>query len=229
MKLRGIQQLFHIGYLKTLWFNFRYLPFKQAIKIPVMLARDVSIRECWRGGVLFDNDKPLHPGILRIGFGDSIHNPYQKSSILVRGKLIIHGTGLHSFCMGTKLNIEKNGILEIGDNFSASANNKIRCDCHIKIGDDNMWSYDNILLDTDAHQITDNDGNILNHPKSIEFGNHVWLGCGCIVLKGSKIPNGCIVASGSKIMHQYDEVNSIITTGKKIIKRNIIWNRNISV
>ena len=180
------------------------------------------------GGVIFDNEKPLHIGVLRIGFGDRIHNPYIKSSIWIAGKLIVHGTGLHAFCMGTHLNIGKNGVMEIGDNFSASANNKIRCDCIIKIGDDNMWSYNNILLDTDAHQITDADGNIINHPRPIIFGNHVWLGCGCIILKGSKIPDGSIVASGSKIMHQYDEVNSIITTNKKVIKHNVRWNRKIS-
>lgn len=229
MRISDIRQYLHIGFLKTIWFNFHCLPFKQAVHLPVILARDVKLRYVKRGGVIFDSDKPLHPGILRIGFGDRIHNPYQNSSIWIKGKLIIHGTGLHAFCMGTRLNIGEKGILEIGDNFSASANNKIRCDCHIKIGDDNMWSYDITILDTDAHQITNSEGNVLNHPKPIEFGNHVWLGCGCTVLKGSLIPDGCIVASGSKIMHQYEEDNCIITTKKKILKHDIRWNRNLSV
>lgn len=39
-----------------------------------------------------------------------------------------------------------------------------------------MWSYDNIILDSDIHVITDMEGKQVNRPGQIIFGDHVWLG-----------------------------------------------------
>lgn len=177
------------------------------------------------GGVLFDKGNSVHPGILRIGFGDIRHNPNNKSSIWIMGKLIIHGSGMHSFGNGTRLIIGEKGILEIGNNFTASVENRIRCDYHIQVGDDNMWSYNNVIMDTDGHQITNYEGDIVNKPRTVCFGNHVWLGCNNTVLKGSIIPDGCIVASCSVIAGVYTESHCIISSNKSILKRNINWNR----
>ena len=89
-----------------------------------------------------------------------------------------------------------------------------------------MWSYDNVVMDTDGHQITDDSGSVTNRPKPIVFGDHVWLGCNNIVLKGSSIPEDCVVASGSVITGNHSERNCIITSNKKILKHNINWNRS---
>ncbi len=89
-----------------------------------------------------------------------------------------------------------------------------------------MWSFDNVIMDSDTHQICDEYGEISNFNKPIVFGNHVWLGCRNIVMKGSEIPDGCMVASGSKICGKYVDSNCIMTSGKRVIKHNIHWKRN---
>lgn len=218
--------MLHIGFFKSFSFNFKFLPFRQAVHLPVLLTRDVQVKYCRRGGVVFDKNITLHPGILRVGFGDMRHNPDNKSSIWIKGKLVIRGNGIHSFGIGTRLIIESKGILEIGNNFTASVNNRIRCDYHITVGNDNMWSYDNVIMDTDGHQITDEQGNVINRPRAVTFGDHVWLGCRNIVLKGSTIPKGCVVASGCVISGEYCDPSSIIASQKRIIKKSISWNRS---
>lgn len=226
MNKDGIKKIFQIAPIKTLWFNFSYFPFKEACKIPVILARGVVVSCCHKG---FCTLNWVKPGIVKIGFHDSEYNIRAKSKITIKGKLIINGSGFHSFGGGTVLGIGSEGVLTCGNNFSASFNNRIWCNCSITIGDDNMWSFANVVMDADAHQICDDNGNITNFNKPIVFGNHVWLGCHNIIMKGSEIADGCMIASGSKISGKYEEKNCIITTGKRIIKHNIFWKRDWSI
>jgi acetyltransferase-like isoleucine patch superfamily enzyme len=168
-------------------------------------------------------------GILRFGFVDRQGNTDQKSCLAISGKVIIEGKGIHAFGPGIRLGIGKHGVLKIGNKFTASVNNRIICYNSITIGNDNMWSFDNVVMDTDVHQIMSNEGKLINRNGNIEFGNHVWLGCRNIVTKGTVIPDGCVVASGSKLSRQYEKDNCIITSHGKIIKENINWKRDWAV
>ena len=67
--------------------------------------------------------------------------------------------------------------------------------------------------------------NILNEPKDVVFGNDIWMGNGCMILKGSVIPSGCIIASRSLISKPLNEENSIITSQERTLKSNIRWKR----
>ena len=191
------------------------------------LSKGCSGKGLSSGGVIFDRDEHIHLGILRIGFGDRQYNPDMKSSILIQGKIVIHGCGIHAFATGTKISIGSNGTLEIGDRFTASANNRIYCYHHIIIEEDNMWSFDNVIMDTDMHQILSEAGDVINHCQPVVFRDHVWLGCRNIILKGSVISHGCIVAAGSLISGKLVCENSIVTSNKKIIKQEVNWNRNL--
>lgn len=225
--MEKLKQFLHTGFLKTIWFNFRYFKLNEAVFLPVLLARDVQIRQCKRGFCeLLEGGKF---GVLRFGFCDRLTNYNQKSSLAISGKIIVVGSSIHAFGPGTRLVVTESGTLTIGDNFTASVNNRIVCHHSITIGDDNMWSFDNIIMDTDSHQILQEDGNVNNKNKSILFGDHVWLGCRNIVLKGTTIPNGCMVASGSKLSCKYEKENCIITSQKAILKENIKWKRDRAI
>lgn len=167
--------------------------------------------------------------MLRFGFGDRLHNADTKSAISIKGKLRLKGSGVHAFGPGLTLCIGKYGVLTIGDNFTASVRNRVFCEYVISIGDDNMWSFDNVVMDTDSHQICNMQGDVMNYNKEIIFGNHVWLGCRNIILKGTVIPNGCVVASGSKISGVYEKKDTIITSHGKVIKSDICWKRTKAI
>lgn len=49
MNTKLIKQFLFVNWLKTIWFNFRYFPFNQACKLPVIIARKVQVRYCYRG------------------------------------------------------------------------------------------------------------------------------------------------------------------------------------
>lgn len=209
-----------VGIFKTLWFNFRYLPLKQAVKLPFIFASNTRVLTCHKGFCKFNGEPRF--GIVRIGFNRSYNNGCP-CHISIDGTMEVNGNGNHSFGAGCRLVVKKSAILEIGNDFGCTGDTNITVFNRISIGDSNLWSYGCVVRDNDGHSIYDENGNIINQPKPIIFGDKIWMGCKCIVLKGSKIASNTIIAAGSRISGVLDNPNCIVTTGYKIIKANISW------
>ena len=90
-----------------------------------------------------------------------------------------------------------------------------------------MFATDIYIRNNDAHTIIDrNSGKVINHPKDIIIGNHVWLGYNVTVLKGAVIPDGCVVGAKSVVSKPLTESNAIYAgQPAKLIKSNIQWFR----
>ena len=55
MKVLGaLSKIGILGLFKTVYFNFRYLPIKQAVFMPVILSSKVSVRNMGRGRLVLD-------------------------------------------------------------------------------------------------------------------------------------------------------------------------------
>jgi len=78
------------------------------------------------------------------------------------------------------------------------------------IGDDCQFGCDVELDTADGHTIFDENGNIINEPKDIIIGNHVWLCKNVSILKGTVIPDNCIAAKNSTLTKKYENTNRII-------------------
>lgn len=132
---------------------------------------------------------------------------------------------MHAFGGGLRLTVNKGAVVEFGNNFGVSNYARIKVAKKITIGNDNMWSYEVNIMDTDSHPIFDETGKYINPPKEVIIGNDVWIASKCTILKGVSLPDGTIVAAGSTISKAISETNCIITSGSKIIRRNVRWAR----
>lgn len=132
---------------------------------------------------------------------------------------------MHFFGAGLNLTIKEGAILEIGNNFAVSVDARINVAKRISIGNDNMWSYGNTIMDNDSHPIYDSSGNQINHHRDVVFGNKVWMACHCIILKGADIPDGSIIAAGSIISKTSAINNAIMTSNGRVIKEDVMWKR----
>jgi len=95
----------------------------------------------------------------------------------------------------------------------------------IKIGNDCMLSFALEFRCTDDHAILDKSNNVINLAKSIEIGNHVWIGKNATILKNTTIPDNCIVGYGSIVTKRFTTPNCLIAgIPAKIIKTDINWN-----
>lgn len=79
-------------------------------------------------------------------------------------------------------------------------------------------------MDTDFHGIYDDGGSLINPPVAVTIGNHVWVGCRCLILKGSTIPSGCVVAATTRVSRSFVTENCVIGGNPATeIKRDINW------
>ncbi len=97
----------------------------------------------------------------------------------------------------------------------------------VNIGNNCMFSKNILIRTSDGHTIYDtNTGEILNHGKSIDIGDNVWLAGNVSVLKGSNIANDCVIGHGSIVVKPCETPNSVYAgVPAKLIKTNINWRR----
>lgn len=207
------------GIPKSLYVNFRLLPFSQAIKLPIIVSRKTKLRSLSGKAHL----KKIKTGIVRIGFGgtDMMDYSYERTILKITGDIYFNGKTK----IGVGARIMVSGKLTLGDNFDITGNAMIICAKEISIGNNTMIAWQSILMDSDQHSIFDATAKRINEDKPIFIGDNVWIGAKSFILKGAKIPNGSIVGANSTISKSFNTQKSIIAGNPaKIIKENIQWN-----
>ena len=204
---------------KTLRFNFHYFPFATALKLPVVVSHRTYLRELHGKVVLPEN---VDTAMVKIGFGDVGHYDRKRS----RGIWQVSGTvsfgGKASLGHGSKLSVR--GDLKLGAGFNMTAESTIVCAKEITFGDDCLLSWDVLVMDTDEHPLYNKDNERINPDKPIVVGNHVWIGCKCILLKGAEVPNDTILAAGTLLKSAFAGDNQVIGGNPpSILKREVRW------
>jgi len=208
------------GLPKSIYVNFRLLPFKDALKLPIIVSRKTKL-SCLNGKVLLHKNRT---GIVRIGFGNVrlVDFAYERTILHIEGS--IEFKGKCKIGKASKIEVGKNGHLKIGENFLISAKSRIICHKQISIGKDCVFAWDSLIMDTDYHYIYDHNANMINADKAIHIGEKVWLGTRCTVLKGATIPDKCIVAANALTAKAYHTENSILAGNPaKEVKENVSW------
>ena len=218
-----IKLLHKINFWKTVYFNFHYLPFTKAILFPIFIYKR-SVLYLMEGRIVID--APINTGMLKfgchnIGTQDSL---YTRTIWEVSGTLIIKGKV--NIGQGSKINIAKDAILTLGEKFIITGSSQINCHKQITFGKQCLLSWDILIMDTDFHKIYNEDGQIINSPKSISIGNHVWICSRNIILKGVTIGDNNIISANSTITKSIHDSNCVISGHGKtleIVKRGIYW------
>lgn len=122
---------------------------------------------------------------------------------------------------------DNNGKIQIGYRTTIEGGHIAATEGHeILIGQDCMFSHDVVIRNGDSHSIFDADTlQRINSAKNVIIDDHVWLGEGVKVLKGSHISTGAIIATGA-IVSGFIENNSIFAgIPAKKINEKIFWKR----
>lgn len=208
------------GIPKTVIFNFRYLPFRDAIRFPFVLSHRVVLQRM-SGNVQLVGKVRFNR--VRIGFHENPQFDHEKNRAVWnnRGTVIFRGTAF----LGNGSSISNTGSLDLGDNFQMSGNSSIVCKEDIAFGEDCLIAWGCTFLDGDAHSIYSlESGEKVNGNRPIRIGNHVWFGMNCVVLKGAQIGNGCVVAANSCVTRVVPGENAVVGGNPtRVIKEKIRW------
>lgn len=206
---------------KTIYFNFRYLPFQQAIMFPILISIKVYLHKML-GKIVFECD--IRTGLVEIGWGKIgiFDNKYARSVWDVNGMVIFKGKTDIGY--GSKISVGGNGILIFGKNFTIRAHSSIVAYKKIEFGNDCLLSWDILIMDTDFHHIMDKQGTVINEDLPIFVGNNIWIGCRNLILKGASIPNNCVIGSNSLVNKKLEGVNCLYAGNPiRCVKSNITW------
>jgi acetyltransferase-like isoleucine patch superfamily enzyme len=106
-----------------------------------------------------------------------------------------------------RLEVWQGGRIIIGNGTYLNRNTEIIAQHEVRIGRDCMIAWDVVIMDTDQHGR--DDGPPLARP--VIIGNHVWIGCRALILKGVSIGDHAIIGAGAIVTH--DVPPSGIVTG----------------
>ena len=117
-------KLREVSLIKTLRFNFHYLRFREAVRLPVLISRHVLINGM-KGSLIIRG--PLQMGLVKIGFGSvPVFDRYKSRSVwnVGGGTVIFEGKAT----LGQGCRIGSGGVLTMGENFQVTAETTIICE-----------------------------------------------------------------------------------------------------
>ena len=204
----------------SLFFNLKYLPIRQAVKLPILLYKPHFISLHGHINIDYDN---IRFGIIRLGQNMVSIYPNNGVKLEINGSITFKGRcsiGNNSF-----LSVGKNGHAIFGDNFIATtslklvAYNKIESQKNVLIG----WNC--MICDTDFHATINTQTHEI-YPKQapIILGDNVWVANNCTINKGCVLPPYTIVASHSLVNKDYSSIPPyclLAGTPVKLKKENI--------
>jgi acetyltransferase-like isoleucine patch superfamily enzyme len=192
-----LHNIFYIFYL-----NFKFLPFKQACRLPIDVYG--KLRLVGKSGKL-NIIGDIRPGMIKFGSQGRDMFPLDPVILDIRGSLCFNGS-FYIGC-GSTIRVENNAKMSIGANSRFGAQTILSCEERINIGAQVEGSWRCQLMDTDRHEIIDRKNNtVLQSCKPIEIGDNVWIGNNVLINKGTRIPDNIIIASKSSCNKDYSNV-----------------------
>lgn len=208
--------------IKTVYTNFRLLPFRQAIKMPLFIYGRFLLREA-EGKVVINGD--INPGMIKIGRRDRYPETRVSRTIwVINGKIEFNGK--LSFFRGSYIIVARGAelVFGMGDYPSCGANIRIICFKRIVIEDAHI-TWDCQIMDSSFHYIeTVDDGTVQPLTRPVHIGKHVWIGNRTTITAGAIIPNETIIASHSLVNKDFSDVGSncmIAGIPAKVLKKGI--------
>ena len=190
---------------KTLYFNFRMLPLRKAIRLPFFVSYRVELGEL-RGIVSVPDD--IYPFMVKLGVGGSegvaagpgYFSCGKGSNVIFRGKTLL-GQGSTVRC--------DSGTLTFGESFSANRNCFFACSEELTFGKDVLLGFHVSIRDSDGHAIFHN-GVKKDSMRPVRIGNHVWICSDVHILKGTLIGDENVVAAGSYVWGDFPEMHCLL-------------------
>lgn len=145
----------------------------------------------------------------------------EEAYLLLRegAELIVNGSV--KLASRSTLQVQNNARLSIGKayiNHEAS----IIIGCDSSIGNGILISRGVRILDSDFHKVLDESGIQTNEDKPLIIGNHVWIGLGAIILRGSHIGDGAVISAGAVVMGKIKPGTNAIGNPARSYS-NILW------
>lgn len=205
----------------SLYFNFYYLPFKHAIKMPIVVSHKIKIISMGkRENVKIRN---LKFGSIKIGRNSSFdlgNSDRVYWNIDKNAKIEFEGRA--NIGKGTQIICSSNGTIFFGDDFYCNALCIINSSGNITFGKNTLIGWKTEFLTSGGHKIYKKNK---DESKDIIIGNHVWIASNVTILNGCSVGENSVIATKAFVNKKFKENNILIGNFNKILQENINWEK----
>ncbi|KHT61658.1 hypothetical protein RJ45_21915 [Photobacterium gaetbulicola] len=205
----------------TLYFNFKYLPREQALKLPIVLFKPSLLKT---KGTVKITSKKIYFGMIQLGVKHVSIYPNngfifenKGGEIEFKGRCVIGSNS--SISIGDK------GKLIIGDDFLATSTLKIVCYHYVKICERVRFGWDCLVMDTGFHPLKSQlTGEFIGKAYGpIKLGKNNWFANGTLVLKNTETADFCIFGARSILSKKFDvePYSLLVGSPPKVVKTGI--------
>ena len=209
-----------VNWFKTIYLNFKMLPFNQAKKIPIIIYGPMKFYGL-KGEIIINSS--IKMGMIGLGQKFEMQTIDKGiAEINIIGKLIFEGSAFigKDFFM----HVAKGATLQIGKMVRIGSDVKVICKKNITIGEWTGIGYDSQISDSNYHPmkntITDE---LYKQEKSISIGEYNSIANRCSIMGGTITLDNCVIASNSLCNKNYEEYGSYVLIGGipvKLLKEN---------
>lgn len=207
----------------TVRFNFHYLPWRQAWRLPIVLYKPHLVR--LKGTVLLEPaDGRIGHAMVQMGF--HIVNVYPNNGItwenkggtvVFRGHVIIGNDSYLSF--GPKTTVA------FGDDFVSTAGLKIVSTRGVSFGIHARVGWGSLVMDTNFHPLYDmTKKEYMGASGPIEIGDYNWFGTGCKIMHSVTTPERCIFGMGTIVTRGCPKKSYCVMGGSpvRVLRENVM-------
>lgn len=198
--------------IKTLYFNFRVLPFKSAIRFPFAIGKRVEFINLKYVKIRLEDNNNRVPFGIRIGINNNPIASTKDQWTLLRfekGAQWILGNDIYIKC-GSSVCIYNGAILKFSNDIQMNQRTRIYCKNNIEICSNVGIGWDCQIYDTSFHFVYDSGKNTIKNPfGKIRIGSHCWIANHCTISGTAKLPDYSILSSGSLLNKDYSCVTSV--------------------
>lgn len=208
------------SWIYSVYFNFHYLPFRQAIKLPIYLHKP-KLGKDLKGSICIEG--PCYRKMITLGMPQT--GIYPDNGIMFEnhgGKIVFRGPC--SIGGDSAISIGKYGYLEIDGLLVNNAACKIICFHHIHLEYNTRLGYEVMLMDTSFHRIKNSDNTFTNQGVApIILRSYTWIGTRSLILPGAETAPYTIVAANSVLNKAFNKSKVLIAGQPASIRREGIW------
>lgn len=193
----------NLNLYKTLYFNFKFLPFDQAKKFPIYIYHKLKCLDT-SGKIIIEGD--ISPGMIKWNI-DMDHFSYSKGSALFSNDGTLIFKGKVSFSYDTTITLQYGASIILGHNCIIGNSAKLRAYKLIVLEDNVGVASETQIFDTNFHYTRDIETGIVNPQNApVYIKEGCWIGNRTSIMKGTVLPAYTIVASNSLLNKDYSSI-----------------------
>lgn len=197
-----------LNILKTIYFNFRTMPFSVACQLPVLIYGPVKLYDL-SGNVEFRNTA-IRKGMVRMGRNVDLFSAPKRCAMISigqGGRIIFYGPCFFSIDYCIRINSQ--ATVSIGEYAAFGGGIKIWCENSISIGKYTAVTFEGQILDTNFHYLLDTQTSEISRKTGpVSIGAFNWIGNRTVIMKNTKTPDYATVASLSLLNKDYSTQNN---------------------